>query len=97
LICDGKTLPGSIEHTAGGGSAFIARLTLYSAALSALISLACCATGENHDRAALRQLLGGLDLKDVMIQAYALHTQRPFFGNSRSGDFQENCHSWAAT
>jgi hypothetical protein len=84
LICDGKTLPGSIEHTAGGGSAFIARLTLYSAALSALISLACCATGENHDRAALRQLLGGLDLKDVMIQAYALHTQRPFFGNSRS-------------
>jgi hypothetical protein len=32
LICDGKTLRGSIEPTAGGGSAFIAQVTLYSAA-----------------------------------------------------------------
>jgi hypothetical protein len=31
--CDGKTLSGSIEPTAGGGSAFIAQVTLYSAAL----------------------------------------------------------------
>ena len=33
LICDGKTLRGPIEPTAGGGSAFIAQVTLYSAAL----------------------------------------------------------------
>ena len=33
LICDGKTLLGSIEPTAGGGSPFIAQVTLYSAAL----------------------------------------------------------------
>ena len=33
LVCDGKTLRGSIEPTAGGGSAFIAQVTLYSAAL----------------------------------------------------------------
>ena len=33
LICDGKTLRGSIEPTAGGGSTFIAQVTLYSAAL----------------------------------------------------------------
>ena len=33
LVCDGKTLRGSIEPTAGGGSAFIAEVTLYSAAL----------------------------------------------------------------
>jgi hypothetical protein len=33
LICDGKTLRGSIERTSGGGSAFIAQVTLYSAAL----------------------------------------------------------------
>ncbi len=33
LICDGKTLRGSIEATSGGGSAFIAQVTLYSAAL----------------------------------------------------------------
>jgi hypothetical protein len=33
LVCDGKTLRGSIEPTAGGGSAFIAQVTLYSTAL----------------------------------------------------------------
>jgi hypothetical protein len=33
LVCDGKTLRGSNEPTAGGGSAFIAQVTLYSAAL----------------------------------------------------------------
>jgi hypothetical protein len=78
LICDGKTLRGSIEPTARGGSAFIAQVTLYSAALGVAISQACCATGENHERAVLRQLLGKLDLGGVLIQADALHTHRPF-------------------
>jgi hypothetical protein len=84
LICDGKTLRGSFEPTFGGGSAFIAQVTLYSAALGVAISQACYATGENHERAVLRQLLGELDLEGVVIQADALHTQRPFFGSSRS-------------
>lgn len=84
LVCDGKTLRGSIEPTAGGGSAFIAQVTPYSAALGVAISQACNATGENHERAVLRQLLGELDLEGVLIQADALHTQRPFFGSSRS-------------
>ena len=70
--------------TAGGGSSFITQVTLYSAALGVAISQACYATGENHERAVLRQLLGELDLEDVLIQADALHTQRPFFGSSRS-------------
>jgi hypothetical protein len=39
LVCDGKTLRGSIVPTAGGGSAFIAQV--------------CYATGENHGRAVL--------------------------------------------
>ena len=30
LVCGGKTLRGSIQSTAGGGSAFIAQFTLYS-------------------------------------------------------------------
>ena len=84
LICDGKTLRGSFEPTSGGGSAFIAQVTLYSAALGVAISQACYATGENHERAVLRQLLGELDLEGVLIQADALHTQKPFFGSSRS-------------
>jgi hypothetical protein len=33
LVCDGKTLRGSIEPTKGGGSAFTAQVTLYSTAL----------------------------------------------------------------
>ena len=57
-ICDGKTLRGSIEPSAGGGSAFIAQVTVYSAALGVALSQACYATGENHERAVLRQLLG---------------------------------------
>ena len=84
LVCDGKTLRGTLVPTAGGGLAFIAQVTLYSAALGVAISQACYATGENHERAVLRQLLGELDLEDVLIQADALHTQRPFFGSSRS-------------
>jgi len=84
LVCDGKSLRGSIVTTAGGGSAFIAQVTIYSAALGVAISQACYATGENHERAVLRQLLGDLDLEGVLIQADALHTQRPFFNSSRS-------------
>ena len=84
LVCDGKTLRGSIESTAVGGSTFIAQVTLYSAAHGVAISQACYATGENHERAVLKQLLGELDLEGVVIQADALHTQRPFFNSSRS-------------
>ena len=86
LVCDGKTLRGSIVPTAGGGSAFIAQVTLYSAALGLAIAQACYATGENHERAVLKQLLGELDLGGVLIQADALHTQKPFFTSSRSRD-----------
>ena len=84
LVCDGKTLRGSIEPTPAGGSAFIAQVSLYSAALGVAISQACYATGENHERAVLRQLLGELDLEGVLIQADALHTQQPFFNSCRS-------------
>ncbi|MEX1318043.1 MAG: hypothetical protein AB1Z22_13085 [Synechococcaceae cyanobacterium] len=80
----GKTLRGSIEPTPGGGSVFIAQATLYSAALGVAISQACYATGHNHERAVLRQLLGELDLDGVLIQADALHTQKLLFGSSRS-------------
>ncbi len=84
LVCDGKTLRGSIVPTTGGSSAFIAQVTLYSAALVVAISQACYATSENHERVVLRQLLGELDLEGVLIQADALHTQRAFFGSSWS-------------
>ena len=44
LVCDGKTLWGSIEAAAAGGSAFFAQVTLYSASLSLAIAQGCFAT-----------------------------------------------------
>jgi len=56
LVCDGKTLRGSIEPTAGGGSAFIAQVTLYSAALGVAISQV---SGDNEvGRSATSSLAG---------------------------------------
>jgi hypothetical protein len=83
-VCDGKTLRGSIEPTSGGGSAFIAQVTLYSAALGVAIAQACYATGDNHERAVLQRLLRDLDLVGVLIHADALHTQLALLGSSLS-------------
>ena len=44
---------GSIETNSGGSSAFIAQVTLQSAALGVAIAEACYATTENHERAVL--------------------------------------------
>ena len=49
LVCNGKTLRGSIVPTAGGGSAFIAQVTHYSAALGLAIAQACYATGSYNE------------------------------------------------
>jgi hypothetical protein len=83
LVCDGKILTGPVKPTAGGGSEFMAQLTLYSAVLGMAISQACYDTGEDHARAELKRLLGEMDLEGVLIQADALNTQRPFFNSSR--------------
>jgi hypothetical protein len=64
-------------------SAFIAQVTLYSAALGLAIAQACYPTGEDHERAVLQKLLAELDLEGILIQADALHTQQAF-GSSRS-------------
>lgn len=84
LMCDGKTLRVSIEPTAGSGSAFITQVTLCSVSLGVAIGQACYATGGDHERAVLRQLPGELDLEGILINANALHTQRPFFGSFMS-------------
>ena len=54
LVCDGKTLRGSIVATEVGGGAFIAQVALYSTALGAAIAQATYDTRENHERAVLR-------------------------------------------
>ena len=84
LVCDGKTLRGSIEATGSGGSAFVAQVTLYSAALGLAIAQGCYATNQGNEHAELKKLLGELDLEGVLIQADALHTHKAFFSSSRS-------------
>ena len=84
MICNGKPLRGSIEPTSGGGSAFIAQVTLDSAALGVAIAQTCYTTGANHERAVLQQLLGELDLDGILSQEDALHTQQVFCGISQS-------------
>lgn len=93
LIFDGRALRGSVEPTAGGESTFIAQVTRYSAALGLAISQACYATGENHKRAVLKQLLGELDLQGLLFQADALHTQKPFVDNCRSRGLNSSLRS----
>jgi hypothetical protein len=51
--CDGSTLRVSILTTTGGGSAFVAQVTFYSAALGLANGQACYVTGKNHERALL--------------------------------------------
>ena len=84
LVCDGKTLRGSIEATAAGGSAFMTQVMLYSAALGLAIAQGCYATNQGNEHAELKKLLGELDLGGVLIQAEALHTHKAFFDSSRS-------------
>lgn len=84
LVCDGIAMRSLIQATFSGSSKFTAHVTLYSAAMGVAISQACYITGENHERFVPKTLLGELDLQGLLIQADALHTQKPFFNSSRS-------------
>ena len=59
-------------------------MTIYASELGVAISKACYATGENHERAVLKTLLGELDLQGLLIQADTLHTQKPLFNSPSS-------------
>jgi len=86
LICDGKTLRGSAAQLDGadGATRFVTQVTLYARELGVAIAQTSFDTGDSHEHAALKALLSALELDGVLIQADALHTQRPFFNFSRS-------------
>jgi len=84
LVCDGKTLRGSIARNASGAARCIAQVSLFYQSLGVAVAQTTYATDASGDIQALRQLLEAVELEGVLIQADALHTQRPFFGNSRS-------------
>ena len=84
LVCDGKTLRGSIAETASGAARFIAQVSLYSNSLGVAIAQSTYATETGGEIAALRQLLDRVELDGLLVQADALHANRPFSSTSTS-------------
>ena len=84
LVCDGKTLRGSIAETASGAARFIAQVSLYSNSLGVAIAQSTYATDAGGEIAALRQLLDRVELNGLLVQADALHANRPFSSTSSS-------------
>ena len=84
LICDGKTLRGSTSENASGAATFIAQVSLYSQSLGVAIAQTTYATDAIGEIQALRQLLEAVELEGVLVQADALHANRPFSSTSPS-------------
>ena len=84
LVCDGKTLRGSIAENENGVARFIAQVSLYSQSLGVAIAQSTCATDTSGEIQALRQLLEAVELEGVFIQADAPHANRPFPSTSPS-------------
>jgi hypothetical protein len=84
LVCDGKTLRGSIAETDSGAAKFIAQVSLYSKSLGVAIAQTTYATDASSEIQALRQLLETVELDGILVQAEALHANRPFSSTSPS-------------
>jgi hypothetical protein len=84
LVYDGKTLRGSIAEPDSGASTFIAQVSVYSQSLGVAIAQTTYATDAGSETQALRQLLEAIELQAVLVQADALHANRPFSSCSPS-------------
>jgi hypothetical protein len=78
LVCDGKTLRGSADQGTGGAARFIAQVSLYANSLGVAIAQSTYATDAGGEIAALRALLDRMELEGLLVQADALHANRPF-------------------
>ena len=84
LVCDGKTLTGSIAENASGAACFIAQVSLYSNTLGVAIAQSTYATVAGSEIGALRELLDRVELTGMLVQADPLHANRPFSSTSSS-------------
>jgi hypothetical protein len=84
LVCDGNALRGSIAENDTGAARFIAQVSLYSQSLGVAIAQTTYATDTCGEIQALRQLLEAVELEGVLVQADALHANRPFSSTSPS-------------
>ena len=63
---------------------YIAQVSLYSQSLGVAIAQTTYATDASGEIQALRQLLEAVELEGVLVQADALHANRPFSSTSPS-------------
>ena len=84
LVCDGKTLRGSIAENDTGAARFIAQVSLYSQSLGVAIAQTTYATDASGEIQALRPLLEAIELEGVLVQADALQANRLFPSTSPS-------------
>ncbi len=84
LVCDGKTLRGSIVENETGAERFIAQVSLYSQTFGLAIAQTTYATDPSGEIQALRQLLEAVEHAGALVQADALHANRPFSSTSPS-------------
>ena len=78
LVCNGKTLRGSISETLYGAASFIAQLSLYSQSLVVAIAQTTYLTDAGSETRALWELLESVEFAGVLVQADALHANRSF-------------------
>jgi len=84
LVCDGKTLRGSIDESASGAARIIAQVSLYSNSLGVAIAQSTYATDAGGEIAELGQLLAPVEPEGLLVRAAALHVNRPFSSISSS-------------
>ena len=81
-LCDSKTLRSSITENDSGATRFIAQVSLYSQTLGVEIAQTTYATDASGETQARRLLLEAVELEGVLVQADALHANRPFSSTS---------------
>jgi len=82
LVCDSKTLRGSIAENDTGAALFIAQVSLYPQSLGVAIAQCTYATDTSGEILSLRQLLEAIEREGVLVQVDALHANRPFSSTS---------------
>jgi hypothetical protein len=84
LVCDNKMLLGSISETDSGAATFIAQVSLYCQSLGVATAQTTYPSDAGSETKPLRQLLKAIELEGALVQADALHANRPFSSSVHS-------------
>jgi hypothetical protein len=82
MVCDGKTMRSSAIETEDGNHRFVAQVNVYGRVQCVALAQRTYETHESREKATFKELLSGLDIEGVLIQADALHTKQAFFAGA---------------